>query len=145
MKRSVLSLLIGLALLGASPPAHAVSALLMGAAQSLNLDSLGYVSNLSVNVKNGWLNGDTFYLDIVITSVNWAVGFHGQTCVPVSASELFGADRDVAEVVIDWTGLDVEPHEDGNGEIFYTADVLIRVDGCDGHILTAHSTTFSFQ
>ena len=33
----------------------------------------------------------------------------------------------------------------GAGEIICTADVTVRIDGCDGLILTMHSTALNFE
>ena len=105
--------------------ANAVDAHLMG--QPLYLfRTNGFVTTVVVWVKKGWVNSETFELDIKITSINGGGPINnGHIRVPVSTGTLFGPFRDTAELHIAWD--DQEP--DQHSAQTYTVETKVLVGG----------------
>ena len=84
-------------------PVQAERAQLMGVPQGMDFAPGGLVSDVLVTVKRGWVNSDQFSLYINITGLNGGVSLHGEDIIPLSETTVFGADKDIAEVVVPWT------------------------------------------
>lgn len=84
-------------------PAQAESALAMGVPLALEFDAGGYVDQVLVTVKKGWLNSGNFALHITITGLNGGYALHGQDIIMLSEAEVFSTNKDTAEVVVPWT------------------------------------------
>jgi hypothetical protein len=79
-----------------------LSALLTGTPEGICVE-FGQVTNVLVQVKDGWTNSDAIELDINITGTNGDPNIqHGQAVVPVSAGSVFDGSRDLAMISIEW-------------------------------------------
>lgn len=88
------------------------SALTVGTPQAISLGADNTLSEILITVQKGWLKSDKFALDIYVTGFNGVFKQHGGDMALVSAIEAFGSDKDLAEVVVDWTA-DTEPVDIG--------------------------------
>lgn len=104
-----------------------LSALLTGTPEGLCVES-GLITDVLVQVKNGWTNSDAITLDINITGENGDSNIqHGHVAVPVSAGATFSAERDLALISLDWndTTTTLHPLET------YTVDIQVLAGGTE--------------
>ena len=132
-KISIFLITITIAIIPVTQISHATSASLMGLPTSIAFTN-DTVSSVSIFVKKGWLNSDKFELDIFIEGLNGGLHYHGQQRVQLSATTVFGTDKDVAEVYVDWN-TDNEPRV--AGEIYSVFVQVILPSGDFGELKQA--------
>lgn len=83
------------------------SALTAGNPEAIELEATGrWIDTVIVEVKKGWVNSDSFALDIAITGLNGEPDTpvsHGEDVVPLSATTVFGTEKDQADVAVAWS------------------------------------------
>ncbi|MDC0325474.1 hypothetical protein OAM01_01830 [bacterium] len=103
----------------------AASAKLMGQPELIEFRSGGYVSDVLVSVKKGWVNSKSIELDIEITGLNGGFSHHGKQIIPLTSTSVFSTDKDVAYVIVNWTADEIPRHVNET----YTVCIQVLVDG----------------
>ncbi len=105
---------------------NAVDAKLMGTPVALYFAG-DRIQGVVVQVKKGWVNAESFELDIEITSVNGMDINHGHEIVELTTDESFFAERDIADILIDWADYDNDPSPDADRHTGMTYTCVIQV------------------
>jgi hypothetical protein len=102
---TILVMVVGVALTFVSSNSFAASPLTVGTPQEIDFTSDGFVSDVLIDIKKGWLNThDQIILHVRIFGVNGAPFIdHGSQVVLLSETEVFGTDKDIAFVSFVWT------------------------------------------